>query len=85
MTTESDWPELDAAINATRTARDNSARAGEKAELLGIPTLASELNALAASYDRLLANLLYVQRTPGSRHPNWKGTPGGDGQQLQRD
>ena len=74
MTTESDWPELDAAIKATRTARDRSATAANKAELLGIPTLASELASLAASYDRLLANLLYVQRTPGSRHPNWKGT-----------
>ena len=72
MTTESNWPELDAAITATRAARDRSAQAAVKADLLGIPTLGAELASLAASYDRLLANLLYVQRTPGSLHPNWR-------------
>jgi hypothetical protein len=70
---ESSWPELDAAIAATRKARDNSARAGQLAIASRLPILGDELNQLAADYDRLLANLLYVQRTPGSLHPNYRG------------
>jgi len=53
---------LDSAIIATRTARDNSARAAQKARTVGIPTMGDELDLLAASYDRLLANLLYLKR-----------------------
>lgn len=52
---------VQAAINATRTARDNSARAAQKARSIGIPTMGTELDLLAAAYDRLLANLLYLQ------------------------
>ena len=69
---ESTWPELDAAIAATRKARDNSARAGQLALAANLRILGDELNCLAADYDKLLANLLYVQRTPGSRHPNYR-------------
>lgn len=52
---------LEAAIRATRTARDNSAQAAQKARAIGIPTMGTELDTLAAAYDRLLANLLYLQ------------------------
>lgn len=52
---------VEAAITATRTARDNSARAAQKARAIGIPTMGTELDVLAAAYDRLLANLLYLQ------------------------
>lgn len=52
---------LEAAIKATRTARDNSAQAAQKARAIGIPTMGTELDLLAAAYDRLLANLLYLQ------------------------
>jgi hypothetical protein len=69
---ESTWPEMDAAIAATRKARDNSARAGQLALASNLPILGDELNCLAADYDKLLANLLYVQRTPGSLHPNYR-------------
>jgi len=69
---QSSWPELEAAIAATRKARDNSARAGQLALASSLPILGHELNALAADYDKLLANLLYVQRTPGSLHPNYR-------------
>lgn len=72
QSTESSWPELDAAIAATRKARDNSARAGQLALASSLPILGHELNCLAADYDRLLANLLYVQKTPGSLHPNYR-------------
>lgn len=64
---------MDAAIAATRKARDNSARAGQLALASNLPILGHELNCLAADYDKLLANLLYVQRTPGSLHPNYRG------------
>lgn len=52
---------VEAAIKATRTARDNSAQAAHKARSIGIPTMGTELDQLAAAYDRLLANLLYLE------------------------
>jgi hypothetical protein len=63
MTEPNEWPELARSIESTRTARDRSAEAGRKAALLGIPTLADDLDRLAATYDKLLAQLLYLQRT----------------------
>lgn len=63
MTSKITWPELYSAIEATRAARDRSAHAAEKAAAVGIPTMSTELNELAAAYDRLLANLLYLERT----------------------
>jgi hypothetical protein len=69
MTLNDEWPELHSAIEATRTARDRSAKAGERAAVLGIPTLKVELDALAASYDRLLASLLYLERTTRDHRP----------------
>ena len=52
---------LESAIQATRTARDNAARAAQRASVVGIPTLGDDLALLAASYDHLLAQLLALQ------------------------
>lgn len=52
---------LEAAITATRSARDNAARTAERARALGIPTLGADLDLLAASYDFLLAKLLQLR------------------------
>ncbi len=54
---------LESTIIATRTARDNAARAAQKARTVGIPTMGEECDLLAASYDRLLSELLALQRT----------------------
>lgn len=63
MDEKSTWPELAAAIHSTRNARDRSARAAQKAGALGIPTLKTELDELAARYDRLLASLLQLNKS----------------------
>lgn len=50
--------ELARLIDATRTARDNAARAAALCSEIGAETLASSLRELAGSYDRLLAHAL---------------------------
>jgi hypothetical protein len=50
------------AIEATRTARDNAARAAELVDEFGADPLADSLNQLAAKYDELLAQLLGLDK-----------------------
>ena len=62
MTESAQWPEVDAAIESTRQARDSAAQGALRARSLGIPTLGDQLDDLAASHDRLLAVLLRMQK-----------------------
>lgn len=54
-------PNFEPAIQSTRKARDNAAHAARVAGTLGIPSLQEQLDQLAASYDKLLADLLALQ------------------------